>query len=182
MQASTSRTATASLSPASPSRVRASMRRRVDPRRSAKIAAPSVAAMMLPTSSPSLVENPNRAAATSPVINAVRAVAANASAIDGARTGRISSKPALRPPSNRISASATHADVARQGVVAEVDPAEAIRADEHPEAEEQDQAGNAKAPRDERGAKTGREQRTRDEDRNTEIDALSLASSRSARP
>ena len=97
----------ASLSPASPSSARASRRRSVESRSTAKMAAPSVAAMMLPTSRPSLVENPNRAAAASPVITAVRTVPMMARLMATPSTGRISSNPAFSPPSKRIRASAT---------------------------------------------------------------------------
>ena len=51
MKPSTSRTATGSLKPASPSSVRASRRRSVDPRSTANTAAPSVAATIEPSSS-----------------------------------------------------------------------------------------------------------------------------------
>ena len=63
MKPITSSTATGSLKPASPSSVRASRRRSVEPRSSAKIAAPSVEAMIEPSSSPSSVlevEQPDR--------------------------------------------------------------------------------------------------------------------------
>ena len=53
MKPMTSSTATGSFMPASPSSVRARRRLSVDPRSSAKIAAPSVADTIEPTSSPS---------------------------------------------------------------------------------------------------------------------------------
>ena len=71
MNPSTSSTATGSLKPDSPSSVRASLRRSVEPRSSAKIAAPSVAATIEPSSSPSSVEKSNSQAAARPVITAV---------------------------------------------------------------------------------------------------------------
>ncbi len=103
----TSRTATGSLKPASPSSVRARRLRSVEPRSSAKIAAPSVEAMIEPSSRPSSVERSNSQTAAMPVIAAVANVPSTASPIAGRRTGRISAKPAVSPPSNRISASAT---------------------------------------------------------------------------
>ena len=107
MKPTTSSTATGSLKPASPSSVRASLRRSVDSRRSAKIAAPSVEEMIAPISMPSSVLRSNSHAAAKPQITAVPSVPRIASDSDGRSTGRISSKPADSPPSNRISASAT---------------------------------------------------------------------------
>ena len=106
MKPSTSSTATGSLKPASPSSVRASLRRSVEPRSTAKIAALSVDARIAPSSSPSSVEKSNSQAAASPVITAVISVPTIARATAGRSTGRISAKPALSPPSNRISARA----------------------------------------------------------------------------
>ena len=103
----TSSTATGSLKPASPSSVRARRRRSLDSRSSAKIAAPSVEEMIAPSSMPWSVERSNSHAAAKPQITAVPIVPRIASESDPRRTGRISSKPAVRPPSNRINASAT---------------------------------------------------------------------------
>ena len=103
----TSRIATGSLKPASPSSVRASLRRSVDSRRSAKIAAPSVDEMMAPSSIPSSVEKSNSHDAAKPQSTHVPSVPTIARPSDGRSTGLISSKPAVSPPSNRISASAT---------------------------------------------------------------------------
>ena len=86
----TSRTATGSFSPASPSSVRASFRRSVDPRSTAKIAAPSVAASAAPSSMPSSVERSNSHAAASPPISAVMIVPTVARLIAAGSTGRIS--------------------------------------------------------------------------------------------
>jgi hypothetical protein len=72
--------------------------------------------------------------------------------------------PAVSPPSNRISASATMPIVRAELVVVEADPAEAVRADDHAEAEEQDEAGHAHAHRDERREQARREQRRADQD------------------
>ena len=107
MKPTTSSTATGSFIPASPSSVRASLRRSVDPRNRAKMAAPSVADTIEPTSSPSSVVRSNNHAATRPAITAVTSVPTSARPIASLRTGRISRNPAVRPPSNRISASAT---------------------------------------------------------------------------
>ena len=103
----TSSTATGSFSPASPSSVRASGRRSVEPRSSEKIAAPSVEAMIEPSSNPSSVLRSNSQTAARPVMPAVTKVPSRARLTAGRSTGRISSKPAVRPPSNRISTSAT---------------------------------------------------------------------------
>jgi hypothetical protein len=107
MKPITSRTATGSLKPASPSSVRASRRRSVDSRKSAKIAAPSVDEMIAPSSMPSSVEKSNSHDAASPHSTQVPSVPRTARPSDGRSTGRISSNPAVSPPSNRISASAT---------------------------------------------------------------------------
>ena len=107
MKPITSRTATGSLNPASPSSVRASLRRSVDSRSRAKIAAPSVDEMIAPSSMPSSVLRSNSHDAAKPQITAVPSVPTTASSSDGRSTGRISSKPADSPPSKRISASAT---------------------------------------------------------------------------
>ena len=106
ISASTSRTATGSLRPDSPSSARASFRRSVELRSSAKIAAPSVLARTAPISSPCLVSMSNSHAAASPAIAAVIGVAISASDTAVPSTGRISTRPDVRPPSNRISASA----------------------------------------------------------------------------
>jgi hypothetical protein len=80
----------------------------VEPRSSAKIAAPSVDATIDPISRPSRVpKSSNSPAAVSPVIAAVMNVPTRARLTAGRSTGRISSKPAVRPPSKRIRASAT---------------------------------------------------------------------------
>jgi hypothetical protein len=107
MKPTTNTTATGSLKPASPSSVRASLRRSVDSRSRAKMAAPSVDEMIAPSSIPSSVDRSNSQAAAKPQITAVPSVPRIASDSDGRSTGRISSKPAVMPPSNRMSASAT---------------------------------------------------------------------------
>ena len=107
MKPSTSRTATGSLKPASPSSTRARRLRSEDPRSRAKTAAPSVEAMIEPSSSPSSVEKSNSQEAARPATRAVIAVPNTASESDGTSTGRISCQPAVSPPSNRISARAS---------------------------------------------------------------------------
>jgi hypothetical protein len=79
----------------------------VDPRRSPKIAAPSVTETMEPRSNPSSSERSKSQVATTPLIAAVISVPSPARLRDTPSTGRISGKPALSPPSNRISAKAT---------------------------------------------------------------------------
>ena len=106
MKPSTSRIAIGSLKPDSPSSTRASLRLSVEPRSSAKIAAPSVAARTEPSSSPSSVLRSNRNAAARPSSTAVRIVPTIARLTAAGSTGRISRKPEFSPPSNRISARA----------------------------------------------------------------------------
>jgi hypothetical protein len=79
----------------------------VEPRRSEKIAAPSVDEMIAPRSSPSSVLRSNSQMAAIAVMPAVTNVPTIARLSAGRSTGRISPNPAVRPPSNRISASAT---------------------------------------------------------------------------
>ena len=107
MQPTTSRIAIGSLMPDSPSSVRASLRRSVDPRSTAKTAAASVPATVEPSSSASSGSRSNSSPAATAVSAAVASVPSVASAIEVPTTGRISSKPDDRPPSNRMSASAT---------------------------------------------------------------------------
>ena len=106
MKPSTSRIATGSLKPDSPSSVVARRRLSVDPRSSAKIAAPSVAASTDPSSSPSSVERSKSHTAAKPVTAAVTIVPTMARLSAGVSTGRISSSPEVSPPSKRIRASA----------------------------------------------------------------------------
>ena len=102
----TSRIATGSLKPASASSVRARRRRSVDPRSSAKMAAPSVTERIAPRSSPSSVERSKSQTPAAPMIAAVTMVPTRASDSPGRSTGRISEKPATSPPSKRIAARA----------------------------------------------------------------------------
>ena len=107
MLARTSSTAIGSLTPDSPSSVRAILRRSVDPRSTANTAAASVAATVEPRiSASSVVSSVNSSAAATAVMPAVSAVPTVASAIETPITGRISAQPEDRPPSYRISASA----------------------------------------------------------------------------
>ena len=107
MKPTTSSTATGSFMPASPSSMRASRRLSEEPRSIAKIAAPSVEETIAPSSSPSSSVKSNSHVAARPQIAAVISVPRKARLRTGLSTGRSSSKPALSPPSNRISASAT---------------------------------------------------------------------------
>src|SRR5918999_2806393 len=106
MKPSTSTIATGSLRPDSPSRMRASRRTRLEPRSTEKIAAPSVASTIDPSSRPSSVSRPSSQVAASPTTAAVISVPNVASEMLGQSTGRISPQPAARPPSNRIRTSA----------------------------------------------------------------------------
>ena len=98
--------ATGSLKPDSPSSVVASRRLSVEPRSSAKIAAPSVAASTEPSSSPLSVERSKSHTAARPVTTAVTIVPTTARLSAGVSTGRISSSPEVSPPSKRIRARA----------------------------------------------------------------------------
>ena len=71
------------------------------------MAAPSVDATIEPSSRPSSVPKSNSHTAARPETAAVMKVPTRARLIAGRNTGRISPKPALSPPSNRIRPSAT---------------------------------------------------------------------------
>jgi hypothetical protein len=138
--------ATGSLSPASASSVRASLRLRVEPRSTAKIAALSVVAMIEPSSSPSRSEKSSSQLATSPVRPADLAV------------------PRGEPPLEQDQGQGDDADRSRQLVIAELDPADAIRADHHPEREKEHQRRQPHAGREKRGADSGGEDGPCDQD------------------
>ena len=131
ISASTSRTATGSLRPDSPSSVRASRRRSVELRSSAKIAAPSVLARTAPTSRPSLsVECRTASAAATPAIAAVIGVAISASddrrAEHRADLHQARGQAALEQDQRQRD----DPDRARELVVVERDPAGAVGADQ----------------------------------------------------
>jgi hypothetical protein len=75
-------------------------------RSSANVAAPSVDARIAPSSSPSSVDRSKSDDAARPQITAVMTVPTSASEIAVGSTGRTSSRPDVRPPSNRMTASA----------------------------------------------------------------------------
>jgi hypothetical protein len=106
MQSSTIRISIGSLSPDSASSVRATRRRSVEPRSTAKIAAASVEATIPPRSRLRSHEKSNRRWAAAPTTPAVIAVPTIASRNAGPSTGPTSANPAESPPSNRISARA----------------------------------------------------------------------------
>ena len=149
MKPITSSTATGSLKPASPSSVWASRRRSVEPRRIAKIAAPSVEAMIEPSSRPSTsveVEQPRRRHA------------GDRRRDEGAHQRQAKRRAQHRPDLVEARREAAleqdqrerdDADRARELVVAlraaELDPAQAVRADHHAERRGR-AAGRAGAP------------------------------------
>ena len=106
MKPITSSSATGSFMPDSPSSERARRFSSVERRRTAKIAAESVAATAAPTSIPSSVLRPKIHFAAMPASAAVTAVPTVASEAAVPSTGRISDQPAVSPPSKRISTSA----------------------------------------------------------------------------
>jgi hypothetical protein len=107
MNPSTSTTARGSFSPDSASSVRARRRFSPEPRSTEKIAALSVTDTIEPSSSPWSIDRSRSHVAASPVTAAVTSVPTVASEIPGQSTGRTSLQPAAKPPSNRISESAT---------------------------------------------------------------------------
>src|SRR5947209_4165784 len=102
MKPSTSSTATGSFRPDSPSSVRASLRDNVEPRSSAKIAAPSVEDKIAPNRRPSWIENPKSAAAEMPTSSAVIAVPTVANDVEAPRTGGRCGRPLVSPPASRL--------------------------------------------------------------------------------
>ncbi len=99
MKPITSRIATGSLLPASPSRIWVRRCRSPEPRSRAKIAAASVEATIDPSSSPSSSESSKRSVAASPVMAAVSRVPSTAMLAATATTGRSFRTSVLRPPS-----------------------------------------------------------------------------------
>ena len=164
MKPSTSRIATGSLKPDSPSSVVASRRLSVDPRSSAKIAAPSVAASTDPSSSPSSVERSKSHAAAKPVTAAVTIVPTSARLKRRCQHGADLEQPRGQAALEEDQGQRDDPDPAREPVVVEVDPAQAVGADGHAQEEEEQQAGHAQAPRDERGEQAGGQQRAGDQD------------------
>ena len=164
MNPSTSRTATGSFRPDSPSRVRASRRRSVDVRSTEKTAAASVAASTDPSSSPSSVERSNSQAATNPVSSAVRIVPTNARLTAGRSTGPTSLQPDGEAALEQDQRQRDDPDPAGHLVVVELDPARAVRADQHPGSEHQHQGRHAEARSEQRGGEPGGQQRAADED------------------
>ena len=164
MNPSTSRIATGSLKPASASSVRASRRRRVEVRSSEKMAAPSVAARIDPSSSPSSVDRSK---------SQIAANAGDRSRADRGEHREHQPGPQHGPDLGEARDQAALEEDGRQGddphparelVVVELDPPGAVRADDHPEAQEEEEAGHAEAPGEQGGGQRGGQQRTCDED------------------
>ena len=128
------------------------------------MAAPSVEEMIAPISIPSSVLRSNSQAAAKPQMTAVPSVPKIASDSEGRSTGRISSKPAVQPALEQDQRKRDHPDRARQLVVVEVDPAEPVGPDRHPEREEEQQAGQADSRRKQGCANSRSEQGRRDKD------------------
>jgi len=128
----------------------------LDPRSTENTAAPSVAATIEPSSSPSLVSRLSSHEAARPTIAAVAAVPTMASAALGLSTGLISLQPAARPPSNRISARATTPIVRASSTSDALWPKSINPSTSEPismpRQEEQHQARHPQAARDERGS------------------------------
>ena len=161
----TSSTAIGSFIPDSPSSARARRRFRLEPRSTAKIAALSVAAIGGADDQPlerGQVEEPGgRDARRSAPSAACRRSPSRAPVFS---TGRISIQPAVSPPSKRIRTQADRAQGPGQLDVVEVDAADSVAADEHPEAEEEHQTRDPHPVGDQRGGDPRSEQQTADQD------------------
>ena len=172
MQPITSRIAIGSLRPDSPSRVRAIRRGSVEPRRIANTAAASVAATVEPSSSAGSGSRSRMNAAATAVSAAVTSVPSVARITDVRSTGRISSKPLERPPSNRIMRHGDDARLARELEVVELDPAQPVGPDQHPEAEHEHEAGQAETTGREGGRETRRQQEAGEQEELTLVQEL----------
>ncbi len=93
---------------------------------------------------------------------------------DARSTGRISSKPLVRPPSKRISARATIPAVRASLEVVEGDEAEDVGAEQHAEPQDEHEAGQPQPPRRERGDEPEREQHPDDRIRSPSPTAVTL--------
>ena len=163
MNPSTSRTATGSLRPDSPSSVRASRRPSVEPRSSAKIAALSVDDRIPPSSRPSSVVRSSSHEAVSPATTAVTTVPTTArlaprAAPAGSRGGPMSGLPRTGSARARRCRRCARARSRRNR------PSRSVGADGHPETEEQDEPRNTHTGRRSDASSAGREQRARNED------------------
>ena len=160
----TSSSATGSFMPDSPSSARASGLRRCEPRRTAKIAALSVAATAEPISSPSRVERSKSQTATKPVITAVIDRPDRRQRDRGAEH-----RPDLAPAGGQPALEQDQDQADRpQGPgqlgVVELDPADPLGAEQHAEAEEEQQARHPDPVGHLGGEQAGREQEAGDED------------------
>ena len=140
MKPITSSRATGSFIPDSPSSERARRFFSVERRSTAKIAAESVAAIAAPTSIPSRVLRPKISFAARPAISAVSAVPMRRQ-----RSRRAEHRPDLRPARGQPALEedqdqGDRPQRPRQLGVVEVDPADPLRAGQHAEAEEEQQA------------------------------------------
>src|ERR1044072_3083447 len=155
----TSSGATGSFIPDSPSSERASRFSRVERRSTAKIAAESVAAIAAPTSIPSSVLRPKISLAPSPATPARTTVPTVARqrgrrAQHGADLRPAGGEPALEEDQHQRDSAQGPCQL---GVV-ELDPPEALRADQHAQAEEEQQSRDAHPVGQQRPADAGGQQ------------------------
>ena len=168
MNPSTSTTATASLSPDSPSSTRARRRSRLDPRSTEKMAAPSVAATIEPSSRPS-----SRLRSRSHVAGHPHHGGGDEGARGGQRNAGAQHGPDLREARGQAALEEDQRqsdDPDRPGqldvlqVPAEIDQAEDVRSEQHPHAEEEHEPRHPEPARDEGGGDAERQQRAGDQD------------------
>ena len=179
MQPITSRIAIGSLRPDSPSRVRAIRRGSVEPRRIANTAAASVAATVEPSSSAGSGSRSRMNAAATAVSAAVASVPSVARIIDVLQHG-----PDLLEAAGEAALEQDHrhgddARLARELEVVEVDPAQPVGADQHPEAEHEHEAGQAETTGREGGRETRRQQEAGEQEELTLVQSWNLPDSRS---
>ncbi len=172
MQPITSRIAIGSLRPDSPSSVRASRRGSVEPRSTANTAAASVAATVEPSSSAGSGSRSRMNAAATAVSAAVSERPER-----GQDHRRAQHGPDLLEAAGEAALEQDHrhgddARLARELEVVEVDPAQPVGADQHPEAEHEHEAGQAETARREGGRETRRQQEAGEQEELTLVQEL----------
>jgi hypothetical protein len=101
--------------------------------------------------------------------------------VAGTVTSRSRRQEVASPPSNRIAASA-HAYLACELGVVELDPAETVGAEQHPESQERDQRGDAGTGRAERDQDARRQDAADDQEKQALVHAPIFPATAPGRP
>ena len=174
MQPITSRIAIGSLRPDSPSSVRASRRRSVEPRSTANTAAASVAATVEPSSSAGSGSRSRISAAATAVSAGGRERAERRQDDRRLQHGPDLLEAAGEPALEQDQRHGDDARLAGELEVVEVDPAEPVGADQHAQAQHQHEAGQAEPPRREGGRETRRQQEAGEQEELTLVQVLQI--------